>query len=101
MVEEASEKLKREQKKKENDKIKTEIIPVESESDDSEVELDEELVSLKKEIIPVESESDDSEVELDEELVSLKKAIIPVLYRHLFLSLLSSSVLSFHSISPS
>jgi hypothetical protein len=31
------------------------------------VELDEELVSLKKAIIPVESESDDSEVELDED----------------------------------
>ena len=54
MDEEALEKLKREQKKKEKDKIKKEkkkeIIPVESESDDSEVELDEELVSLKKEL---------------------------------------------------
>ena len=54
MDEETLEKLKREQKKKEKDKIKKEkkkdIIPVESESDDSEVELDEELVSLKKEL---------------------------------------------------
>ena len=51
----ALEKLKREQKKKEKDKIKKvkkkEIIPV----DDSEVELDEELVSLKKELEKVSS----------------------------------------------
>jgi len=49
MDEEALEKLKREQKKKERGKIK-EITPMESESDDSKVELEKELVSLKKEL---------------------------------------------------
>jgi len=50
MDEEALEKLKREQKKKERGKIKKEITPMESESDDSKVELEKELVSLKKEL---------------------------------------------------